>query len=376
MDAKNDILKKYYFNSNRNDRKNFKLLLKKYCYFNSSFKVINIVGTNGKGSTSYYLSKQLKNSYKKVGLFLSPALLKHNERIQINNKAISDFDIFKYLDFFSQDLLKFKLNFFEIWTLIAMKYFSDLKIDIAVIEAGIGGYFDATRLFLNQIVIGLTAVGFDHVNILGNNIKSIIANKIGIRKDENLFLFSAFSNFKYKKLLLLYKNVFFAKPYKKAKIFFQKDNIGLVIKILLFLNLKIDYKIFKTDSLFGRFTILKKNKFLILDGAHNLNAINNLIKTVKLFKIKKPLFLLSCTYNKDYINMIKTINDQFEIYLVNFNYYKMWNLKNVNFNENKKIYDLKKLKLFLDQNKKRNIIVTGSLYFISAFFDWWTANKS
>ncbi len=361
MYVTDDIFKGIIFSN----KKQLKILLDKYNNFQNNIKVINVVGTNGKGSVSTYLAKQLKSHYNKVGLFVSPAFIQHNERIQINNNNISDQKIKHYLNFFAKDIKKIKLNFFELWTLICMRYFYDEKVDIAIIEAGIGGKKDCTTLFQNQLLVALTSIGYDHVEILGNSISEIIDNKVNIRKEENP-IFLANSNRKYIKYFKKYDNIIFSSKYLNAIDLFQKDNIGLVIKIMKYLNLKINFSIFENSPLIGRFSIIKKNPYLILDGAHNELGINVLIKNIKKNKIKKPIIIFSSSKNKNYKKYLNNLNKKFDLYITNFKHFKSWKIDKEMIKKYKSINNIKD---FILENKDRNIIVCGSIYFISFVYE-------
>ncbi len=351
-------------------------LLQKYNNFHEHISVINVVGTNGKGSTSFYLSKQLQVHHAKVGLFISPAFLYHNERIQLNSKFISDDLLYHYLDFFKEDLINnFQLTFFEIWTLIAMKYFYDEKVNIAVIEAGIGGLQDSTKLFSKQLAICLTSISKDHIPLLGNTIKSIIDNKVGIRHDNGTPIFSANSNLKYKNFLCAYANIFFASKYLAAINLMQADNCGIVISILNYLNLKIDFKLFNNYPLLGRFTIVKNDPQIILDGAHNYDAIVKLTNIIKIQNIKNPIIVYASSDDKDYNKILKFLKYNFvELYISNFKYYRSWNINKIMINNDNKI-DNSQLSSFVLENKNRNIIFCGSIYFISEVYTDLILNK-
>src|SRR5699024_1592785 len=157
---------------------------------------------------------------------------------------------------------------------IAFIYFNKNNIDIAVIEAGIGGMYDSTKHFSNQIAVVVTSIDLDHVEILGYDIKSIIEQKLGIINNKKAKIFLASDNIKYIsniKETLKHEDFVFADDYSKVSSY-QKINSGLALKVLNYFGInENDFDITKTPL--GRFTILKKYPHLILDGSHNVDGI-------------------------------------------------------------------------------------------------------
>ena len=147
------------------------------------YKTIHVAGTNGKGSVSHMLASVLQHSGYKVGLYTSPHLLDFRERIRINGKKINKEFIIKFIQ---RNMCFFELikpSFFEMSVFMAFCYFKINKVDIAVIETGLGGRLDTTNV-INPIVSVITNIGFDHTHILGNSLKVIAKEKAGIIKPE------------------------------------------------------------------------------------------------------------------------------------------------------------------------------------------------
>ena len=170
-------------------------------YFNNpqnSFKSIHIGGTNGKGTTSTSIANLCLSLDLKVGLFTSPHIYDFRERIQINGSKISKSFIKKFIfnnkEFFESN----DFSFFEINTIMAFEYFKYKNVDLAIIEVGLGGRLDSTNI-LNPIMSVVTNVGFDHQNILGDNIQDIAVEKSGIIKKIQFLLKE-----KYKKILITF----------------------------------------------------------------------------------------------------------------------------------------------------------------------------
>lgn len=147
----------------------------------ADYPSIHITGTNGKGSTAAMLASILQSAGLKVGLYTSPHLFSFNERIKVDGHTISDESLGRYIDRIQEITKNAPPTFFEFTTAIAFKYFSDQHIDIAVIEVGLGGTYDATNVIRPEIAI-ITNVSLDHTDILGKTRKEIARDKAGIIK--------------------------------------------------------------------------------------------------------------------------------------------------------------------------------------------------
>ena len=147
----------------------------------TKYKTIHIAGTNGKGSCSHSIASILQEAGYKVGLYTSPHLVDFRERIRVNGKCISKERVIKFVaeekDFFEP----LHPSFFEITTALAFKYFEEQKVDIAIIEVGLGGRLDCTNI-ISPILSIITNISFDHTQFLGNTLAKIAAEKAGIIK--------------------------------------------------------------------------------------------------------------------------------------------------------------------------------------------------
>ncbi|MCF7796370.1 MAG: bifunctional folylpolyglutamate synthase/dihydrofolate synthase [Lentisphaeria bacterium] len=146
-----------------------------------AFPAIHIAGTNGKGSTAAMLASVLMATGRRVGLFTSPHLLRPNERIKVNGQEISDEVIVERVTAWKPLIEANEITFFEVLTALGYWYFKDQQIDVAVIETGLGGRLDATNV-ITPVLSVITSVDMDHMNILGNTIEAIAAEKAGIIK--------------------------------------------------------------------------------------------------------------------------------------------------------------------------------------------------
>ncbi len=322
-----------------------------------NYPTIHIAGTSGKGSTSYLISKILISAGYKTGLHLSPHLHSIRERAQINNKKISQEKfleltkkIKKVLDKFNQKKYG-RLYFVQVMQGFAFLYFAREKVDIAVIETGLGGTFDGTNV-INSSVGVITPIDYDHMQILGKTLDKIAGNKAGIIKKSQISVISA----KQKKLaqivlrkkakevgiklyeeekdfkIIIKKNTsrgvlfdYIDKEKKISNVFcslvgpHQAHNAALAIKTafeLKKLGYKIKYSHIKkalSDSVhYGRFEIIKLNgKTFILDGAHNQHKFSALVETLsQVYPKDKFICIFSCKKNKEIDNSIKMLGNK------------------------------------------------------------------
>ncbi len=147
----------------------------------TKFKTIHIGGTNGKGSCSHTIAAILQNAGYNVGLFTSPHLIDFRERIRINGTMIAEDYVTRFVEEEKSFFKPLQPSFFELTTAMAFKYFAEQKVDIAVIEVGLGGRLDCTNI-ITPILSVITNISFDHVQFLGNTLSAIASEKAGIIK--------------------------------------------------------------------------------------------------------------------------------------------------------------------------------------------------
>lgn len=153
-------------------------------YFNhphTNYKTIHIAGTNGKGSCSHSLASILQEAGYKVGLYTSPHLVDFRERIRVNGQCISEERVVKFVEDERKFFEPLHPSFFELTTALAFKYFDEQKVDIAIIEVGLGGRLDCTNI-ISPILSIITNISFDHTQFLGDTLAKIAAEKAGIIK--------------------------------------------------------------------------------------------------------------------------------------------------------------------------------------------------
>ena len=145
------------------------------------FKAVHIAGTNGKGSVAHLLASYFQERGCKTGLFTSPHLVDFRERIRLNGQMISEEDVLAFFDKFKTQFDQLAPSFFEMTTALAFYYFAEQKVDVAVIEVGLGGRLDATNV-LSPLLSVITNISLEHTQMLGDSIAKIAAEKAGIIK--------------------------------------------------------------------------------------------------------------------------------------------------------------------------------------------------
>ena len=147
----------------------------------TSFKTIHVAGTNGKGSSSHTLASVLQSAGYKVGLFTSPHLKDFRERVRVNGEMMSKDFVVDFVEKYGKVFDVIYPSFFEVCVAMAFSYFQQEKVDVAVIEVGLGGRLDSTNIITPELSV-ITNISFDHTNMLGNTLGEIAAEKAGIMK--------------------------------------------------------------------------------------------------------------------------------------------------------------------------------------------------
>jgi dihydrofolate synthase/folylpolyglutamate synthase len=147
----------------------------------TKFKTIHVAGTNGKGSVSHMLAAILQTAGYTTGLYTSPHLKDFRERIKINGQVVTEEYVIGFTENIKPLIEEIKPSFFEITVAMAFEYFAEQKVDIAVIEVGLGGRLDSTNIITPELSV-ITNIGWDHMNILGDSLEKIATEKAGIIK--------------------------------------------------------------------------------------------------------------------------------------------------------------------------------------------------
>ena len=394
---------KHYFDNFRTgdyQRENFDSFLEKI-HFSYNVPSIHIAGSNGKGSTAHYLAAAYHANGYKTGLFHSPFLLSPNEMITINGEQISDDDFLRIINQYKKEIDKFDLSAFEIQVLVALTYFTEQKCDIAVIECGMGGEIDATNIFTPVLSI-ITSVSLEHTDYLGFTLSEIALQKAGIIKEEVPVLVGSLEDDALTVVINVAKEnksqVHYLGHYVNAE--YHEDGYTFEygrfcqIKIQSVMNYSINdcvmalealtvidnqFKVDPTLAVKGisevfmpcRGEVFNKEPLIILDGAHNPEAMKQLC-TTSLARVvgNKPLHVVFCCFrDKNLGSMLSYLGEiTDDLTLTTFDHprartideYFLF-LGDYPFEENAKQLIQNKIKEFPGEA----ILITGSLAFAS-----------
>ncbi len=374
-----------------------------------SFKTIHIGGTNGKGSTLTYLKEILLAAGCKVGTFTSPYVVSFNERITLNNEPIADADLLHYIneihDFQAsyREQYQDQITFFELVTLVSFLYFRDRDVDYVLYEVGLGGTLDATNVIAPVLAV-ITTVGYDHMHVLGDTLAEIAKNKLGIVKPgvplvaggidpalEGLFAEHArkqgsdlhlIRDHPVQKMNPAIPTTFTlgATTYSLAMIgLHQVENARTALLAADVLkekeNLPIALAAKKKGLLQARFPgrMERFGESVILDGAHNISSLEATIASMRAyFPTRKMRVLFAVMADKDYTPMLRLLEDfADELLFTQIPYHRAEQAENLAkkclhqrtkaFRDYREAYDEA-----LDKDENTILLITGSLYFISA----------
>lgn len=397
----------------KNDLSYIRRILKQLNNPQDSVKTIHVTGTNGKGSTSYYLSNLLQKAGQKTGLFVSPYIYEFNERIQLNGKNISNNDLIKTaneieaaIGILKKDDPDFSLVTFEYEVALAFQFFAQENCDYAVIEVGIGGEHDKTNVIIPEVSV-ITTIGLDHEKIIGPTLKDIAKEKSGIIKtnepvvlgnvlqdvleillnkaqSENSKSFLLGRDFQIKMLpdVIEYqdsKNIynFALRPLVEAY------DIGVAIQAIQLLQLDLDRKkieeAINETRIPGRYDVIQTSPEIIVDGAHNLQAMENLLDLVRKKKKGQTYVLLGMMKDKD-LGPITRLFKSEKVTLTRIDYPRAARLEDFpkeaqrefEYKENfEEAYTSLKNKLQVDDM----LLVTGSFYLVGAVLNYCKRGK-
>ena len=285
-----------------------------------NLKCIHVAGTNGKGSTSHMLASIFQEAGYTVGLYTSPHLKDYRERIKINGEEISEDFVCEFINknkaFFEAN----DMSFFEMTVGLAFDYFAKEKVDIAIIEVGMGGRLDATNI-ITPLVSVITNIGLDHTQFLGNTLEAIAFEKAGIIKSGIPVVIGEYTNetrpvFE-SKAKENNSEIYFASDLIHER--FPSDLIGdyqvhnkkTVLQTVAIINTQKDFKIYETDIKSGLLNVVKNTKLqgrwqqlgefpkIICDTAHNKNGLEIVMKQIQKEKYDTLHIVLGVVNDKD-----------------------------------------------------------------------------
>jgi dihydrofolate synthase/folylpolyglutamate synthase len=299
----------------KKDLTNILALSKELGFPEQKFKSIHVAGTNGKGSTSHMLASILQEAGYKVGLYTSPHLKNFTERIRINGVEISEEKVTEFINGNKDFLEQQKMSFFEMTVGLAFDYFASEKVDIAIIEVGLGGRLDSTNSIIPEVAV-ITNIGLDHTQFLGETLPEIAFEKAGIIK-KNIPVVIGEEQ-------AAVKGVFIAKAAKEgAPIYFASDAsetyisdlVGdyqiqnsktavAAIKILKGYQVSKEniknglLNVVKNTNLKGRWQVLQEHPKVICDTAHNKEGLAIVLNQLKKQPFKKLHIVLGVVADK------------------------------------------------------------------------------
>jgi len=311
----------------------------------NNFRSVHIAGTNGKGSVSHFIASILQSSGLKVGLYTSPHLKDFRERIKINGEKIPQKRVIDFINNHKEEFDSIQPSFFEYTFGMAINYFSEEKVDIAIMETGMGGRLDSTNV-VNSIVSVITNIGFDHTQFLGDTIQKIAKEKAGIIKSgipvvigqtqtETESIFRHFAKNNKSQIYFADKNyiasesriitedsqklafdVISVKDGGKTKIIsglaglYQKKNIITAFQAIQTLmksgftiseqNIKYGFNtVVEQTGIAGRWQVLNKKPLTICDTGHNVDGIKEIISQIISTPHNKLHFVLGMVNDKE-----------------------------------------------------------------------------
>lgn len=325
---------------------------------------IHVAGTNGKGSVSNMIASVLQEAGYKTGLYTSPHLKDFRERIRINRKMISRNYVASFVEKYKADFDSIQPSFFEMTVGLAFRYFADKKIDVAVIETGLGGRLDSTNV-ITPIVSVITNIGYDHMNLLGNTLEKIAYEKAGIIKQgvpvvvgevkaSTLPVFRKKAKECHSELYIASKNFKAVTPFKS---FSKQSHLPISIYRkgeLLFGNLKLDLtgkyqlkncctvlqtleliqskfpvknrdirsglKNVKSNTGFaGRWQMLSSKPLIIADTGHNEDGIKEIVQMLQTIRYRKLHFVLGMVNDKAIDKILKLLPEEAVYYFCKAN---------------------------------------------------------
>lgn len=315
-------------------------LLKRLGNPQDQLPVIHVAGTNGKGSICAFLETMYKAEGKRVGRYISPTLHCYRERIQVNGAYIPEAcfadllcAVKKQADKMESEGLETPTAF-EVETVIAFLHFLREKVDLVVLETGMGGRLDATNVVSRPLCTVFAAIGMDHMQFLGDSIEKIVLEKAGIIKDgcpvvsypnrqEVLALLERECSLHHTKMnvVSMEQITILHESIKGSRFLYKGDNYEIslagehqiynaatAIEAKLLLDGFVDAKSLQSVEWEGRFQVVSEHPLLLKDGAHNVDGVAALKKSIeKHFTNRKIIFIIGVLRDKEYEKMMSIL---------------------------------------------------------------------
>ena len=310
------------------------------------FKSIHVAGTNGKGSVSHFLASILQEAGYTVGLYTSPHLVDFRERIRINGEMISQEAVIDFVESHRQMFSDLGLSFFEMTVGLAFDYFAREKVDIAVVEVGMGGRLDSTNVIKPELSI-ITNIGLDHTQFLGDTLEKIACEKAGIIKDGVPVVIGETQPETAPVFLRVAKEhnapiTFADRHYVVDDISrytneltgeYQKKNIATVLEAVEVLKTTFNFqlstfnlqrglaRVVTNTHLHGRWQKIGESPLTICETAHNEPGIRAMLQGISNTPHRNLHLIYGCVNDKDYIHILSYLNSQLSTLNSQLNWY-------------------------------------------------------
>ena len=316
------------------------------CNPERKFRSIHVAGTNGKGSVSHMLASILQEAGYKVGLYTSPHLVDFRERIRINGEMIPQQAVVDFIDH-NRDLFdRLHLSFFEMTVGLAFDYFAREKVDIALIEVGMGGRLDSTNVITPELSI-ITNIGLDHTQFLGDTLEKIAGEKAGIIKEgvplvigetqeETWPVFKAVAAQHHSPITFADQHYVvddISRYTEELTGEYQKKNISTVLEAVEVLRKTTDYnitpatvqrglsRVVTNTHLQGRWQTIGQSPLTICETAHNEPGIRSMLGKLNSMRFGKLHLVYGCVNDKDFRHILQLLTSQFSIFNFQFSIY-------------------------------------------------------
>lgn len=310
------------------------------------FKSIHVAGTNGKGSVSHFLASILQEAGYKVGLYTSPHLVDFRERIRINGEMIPQQEVVDFVERNRQLFADLKLSFFEMTVGMAFDYFAQEKVDIAVVEVGMGGRLDSTNVILPELSV-ITNIGLDHTQFLGDTLEKIAVEKAGIIKEgvpvvvgetqpETEPVFRRIATERFAPITFADQHYVvddISRYTEELTGEYQKKNIATVLEAVEVLNSCSRFSISNSQlqrglsrvvtntHLHGRWQTIGTEPLTICETAHNEPGIRAMMDKLKSMDFKRLHLVYGCVNDKDFRSILQLLVAQFTSSNFQFSFY-------------------------------------------------------
>lgn len=308
----------------RADLGNIRMLMESIGNPQNEYPTIHIAGTNGKGSNCHILASVLAESGYRTGLYTSPHLKDFRERIRVNGQVCSEEFVTNFINDNKTFIQSLDASFFEVTTAMAFEYFKQTKVDVAVIETGLGGRLDSTNI-INPVLSVITNIGLDHTQILGDTMEKIASEKAGIIKPgvpvvigesapETCLVFVKKANETNSEIIFAEEKEFSDLESDLKGIYQQKNKRTALTAIdqLKKLGFEIPERsvtaglknVIGNTGLRGRWEVLNKKPLIVADTAHNSHGLAEIQRQLANLEYKKLHLVLGFVNDKDVASLL------------------------------------------------------------------------